>query len=288
MWDTVKRDIQVVFERDPAARSVLEVLLCYPGFHALYFYRLSHWLWERRLFLLGRWASHLGRVLTGIEIHPGARIGKGLFIDHGMGVVIGETSEIGDDVTLYQAVTLGGVSLEKRKRHPTLESRVVVGAGAKILGPITIGHDSRIGANAVVVKDVPPNAVVVGVPGRVTSKDGKRVGGIDLHHEVLPEVVCQALEVLEDRVQALEVEAEALRHGRGEAVPRPYSPSPTMVPDDGQNASLPSSSIDLDHNVLPEAICGSLKTLQERVRVLEAEIGRLRVDSCSEGGPTKC
>src|SRR5262245_20734677 len=164
MFKVMRRDIEAVFDRDPAVRSVVEILLCYPGLHALWGYRLSHWLWIHKRVLLARWVSHLMRWLTGIEIHPGAQIGLGFFIDHGMGVVIGENTEIGVDVTLYHVVTLGGTSLEKVKRHPTLEHRVVVGAGAKILGPITIGAGSRIGANAVVVKPVPPDSVVVGVP----------------------------------------------------------------------------------------------------------------------------
>ncbi len=170
MINTMHADIQSIFERDPAARSVLEILLCYPGLHAVWGHRLSHWLWRHNLKLLARWISQLFRGLTGIEIHPGATIGSNFFIDHGMGVVIGETAEIGDGVTLYHGVTLGGVSLNKGKRHPTLEDNVVVGAGAKVLGAITIGANSRIGANAVVVKTVPPNSVVVGVPGQVVMR----------------------------------------------------------------------------------------------------------------------
>jgi serine O-acetyltransferase len=166
----LRRDVRAALERDPAARSVFEVVLCYPGLHAVWGHRLAHWLWSRRLWLLGRLVSQLVRFLTGVEIHPGARIGPGLFIDHGMGVVIGETTEIGADVTLYHAVTLGGTSLERGKRHPTLGDRVVVGAGAKVLGAISVGHDSRIGANAVVVRPVPPHAVVVGVPGEVIQR----------------------------------------------------------------------------------------------------------------------
>src|SRR5512136_2126953 len=187
MLKTLRRDVQVVFERDPAARSVLEILLCYPGLHAVWGHRLSHWLWTRRLRLLARWVSQLVRSLTGIEIHPGAQIGPGLFIDHGMGVVIGETAELGANVTLYHGVTLGGTSLSKGKRHPTLEDDVVVGAGAKILGAITIGADSRIGANAVVVKPIPPNSVVVGVPGEVVMRSQPRAGKgqPDLEHSVM-------------------------------------------------------------------------------------------------------
>jgi serine O-acetyltransferase len=166
MFDTLKHDIQVVFERDPAARSVMEVLWCYPGVHALCFHRTAHWLWTRRWLTLGRFISHVGRFVTGIEIHPGAQIGPGLFIDHGMGVVIGETAEVGDDVTLYQGVTLGGVSLDPGKRHPTLGNGVIVGAGAAVLGPFTVGDGARIGSNAVVVKEVPAGVTVTGIPAR--------------------------------------------------------------------------------------------------------------------------
>lgn len=161
-----REDIDAVMARDPAARSRLEVMLCYPGLHALLFHRLAHKAWRAGWHVTGRFLSHLGRLLTGIEIHPGAKIGRRVFIDHGMGVVIGETSEVGNDVTLYQGVTLGGTSLEKGKRHPTLEENVIVGAGAKILGPLTVGAGARVGSNAVVLKAVPPGATVVGIPAR--------------------------------------------------------------------------------------------------------------------------
>ena len=153
MFATIRTDVRAIFDRDPAARSTLEVLFCYPGLHAIWFYRLGHWFWTHQLFFLGRLTSHIGRGLTGIEIHPGAQIGEGFFIDHGMGVVIGETTEIGNFVTLYHGVTLGGVSWRKEKRHPTIGDHVVVGAGAKVLGPIMVGEHSRVGANSVVVKD---------------------------------------------------------------------------------------------------------------------------------------
>ena len=167
MFSRIREDIQCVFERDPAARSVWEVLTCYPGFHALQLHRISHALWKAGLRWLARFLSHLVRFLTGIEIHPGATIGRRVFIDHGMGVVIGETAEIGDDCTLYHGVTLGGVSWDKGKRHPTLGKGVVVGAGAKILGPFVVGEGAKIGSNSVVVKAVPPGATVVGIPARV-------------------------------------------------------------------------------------------------------------------------
>ena len=207
MFRTVRQDIRSVFARDPAARSVAEILLCYPGLHAIWFYRVAHWCWTHRLYLLGRWISHLARWLTGIEIHPGATIGNEFFIDHGMGVVIGETAEIGDCVTLYHGVTLGGVSWRKEKRHPTLGNHVVVGVGAKVLGPIVIGDYSRIGANSVVVKDVPPNSVVVGVPGRISSQDGKKVRDPeheDLQHNRLHDITMESVVELNARLERLE------------------------------------------------------------------------------------
>jgi serine O-acetyltransferase len=167
MFDHIKEDISIVFERDPAARTHFEILTTYPGVHALLMHRLSHWLWQHRLYWLARFNSHIGRWLTGIEIHPGATIGRRMFIDHGMGVVIGETAVVGDDCTMYHGVTLGGTSWNKGKRHPTLENGVVIGAGAKVLGPITVGAGAKIGSNAVVVKDVPANATAVGIPARI-------------------------------------------------------------------------------------------------------------------------
>ena len=171
MFNHIKEDISIVFDRDPAARTHFEILTTYPGVHALIMHRFSHWLWNARLYWLGRMFSHIGRFLTGIEIHPGATIGHRVFIDHGMGVVIGETAIIGDDCTLYHGVTLGGTSWNKGKRHPTLENGVVIGAGAKILGPITIGKNAKIGSNAVVVKDVPENATAVGIPARILEEE---------------------------------------------------------------------------------------------------------------------
>lgn len=171
MFDHLKEDISIVFDRDPAARTHLEILTTYPGVHALMMHRFSHWLWKSRFYWLGRFFSHIGRFFTGIEIHPGATIGHRVFIDHGMGVVIGETAVIGDDCTLYHGVTLGGTSWNKGKRHPTLEQGVVIGAGAKVLGPITIGKNAKIGSNAVVVKDVPENATAVGIPARILEEE---------------------------------------------------------------------------------------------------------------------
>ena len=206
MFKTIRSDIQSVFERDPAARNTLEILLCYPGLHAVWGHRISHWLWRHNWQLLARWFSQLMRALTGIEIHPGATIGLNLFIDHGMGVVIGETAEIGECVTLYHGVTLGGTSLNKGKRHPTLEDNVVVGAGAKVLGAITIGAYSRIGANAVVVRSVPANAVVVGVPGQVVARSHPELAGArpDLEHGLLPDAIGETLSALVTHVERLE------------------------------------------------------------------------------------
>ena len=212
MLAAIRRDIRAVLERDPAARSALEVLLCYPGVHALCFHRLAHAIWRRGWTTSARLLSHVARFLTGIEIHPAATLGPGLFIDHGMGVVIGETAEVGENVTLLQGVTLGGTSLRRGKRHPTLGNNVVVGAGAKIIGAFKIGDGSRIGAGSVVVREVPTNSVVVGVPGRVTYRDGQRVAGeIDLDQTDLPDPVSKAIEQLVERIRSLEGELETLR-----------------------------------------------------------------------------
>jgi serine O-acetyltransferase len=207
MFNILHDDIQSVLDRDPAARNTLEVLFCYPGLHAIWAHRLAHRMWNSGLKLLARWFSQIMRGITGIEIHPGATIGKNLFIDHGMGVVIGETTEIGDCVTLYHNVTLGGTSLEKTKRHPTIEDHVVIGAGAKVLGAITIGAHSRVGANAVVVKSAPPNSVVVGVPGQVVLRDDLSPVSsekADLDHGRLPDTIAETLTALIAHVEALE------------------------------------------------------------------------------------
>ncbi len=200
MFKTLREDIRVVFDKDPAARNTLEVFLCYPGFHALWMHRLARWCWRHRLRLLGRLISHWARFLTGIEIHPGAKIGRRFFIDHGMGIVIGETAEIGNDVLLYQGVVLGGTTLEKKKRHPTLGNDVVVGTGAILLGAITIGDGARIGAGSVVVKDVPPGSVVVGVPGRVVEE--RPVVPL-LRHGDLPDPVAEAIRVILKEQEAI-------------------------------------------------------------------------------------
>ncbi len=201
---TIKSDIQAALERDPAARSWIEVVLCYAGVHAIWNHRIAHWFWHIRLKLLARCLAQMSRFFTGIEIHPAAKIGSGLFIDHGMGVVIGETSVIGNNVTMYHGVTLGGVSLKKGKRHPTIGDDVVIGAGAQILGAITVGSCSRIGANAVVVKDVPPDSVVVGVPGRIVHKEHVSLHIPDLAHNQLPDMIAQQLGALSRRLEKLE------------------------------------------------------------------------------------
>jgi serine O-acetyltransferase len=212
MFERMKRDVRAALERDPAARSALEVALCYPGVHAIWIHRVAHGLWTRGWLVTARFVSHVGRFMTGIEIHPAARLGQGLFIDHGMGVVIGETAEVGENVTILHGVTLGGTSLKREKRHPTLGDNVVVGAGAKILGAFSIGAGSRIGAGSVVVREVPENSVVVGVPGRVTFRDGQRVAGqIDLNQVDLPDPLARTLEELVGRIHQLEAEIERLK-----------------------------------------------------------------------------
>ncbi|HNW39126.1 MAG TPA: serine O-acetyltransferase [Candidatus Omnitrophota bacterium] len=196
-------DIRAAQKRDPAAKSFLEVILLYPGLHALIYYRIAHAFYSIRLFFLARLLSQIARFSTGIEIHPGARIGKRFFIDHGLGVVIGETTIIGNDVLLYQGSTLGGTGIVGGKRHPTIGNNVVIGAGAKVLGNIVIGDNSYIGANAVVVKDVPPNSTVVGIPGRITKQDGKKMD-TDLDHARILDPIMQTIEELQDRIKNLE------------------------------------------------------------------------------------
>ena len=202
MFRTLKEDIQTVFAKDPAARSVPEIIFCYPGLHALWFHRLAHFLWWHKLLFLARFVSHICRFLTGIDIHPGARIGRRFFIDHGAGVVIGETAEVGDDVLMYQGVVLGGTTLEKKKRHPTIGNNVVMGTGATVLGAIVVGNDVRIGSGSVVVKSVPPGRTVVGVPGRIV-EDGRKPL-INLEHGKLPDPVAEAIELVlkeQERIQ---------------------------------------------------------------------------------------
>jgi len=211
MFQRLKEDLQTIIERDPAAKNLFEVLLCYPGLHAIWAHRTAHFFYRHKWYTLARFISHVSRGLTGIEIHPGATIGRRFFIDHGMGIVIGETTEIGDDCLIYTGVVLGGTTLEKKKRHPTLENRVVVGSNSTILGPITVGDGAKIGSGSVVIKDVPPGATVVGVPARVVESDARKRALIDFEHGNLPDplsdvmkLILQLHEKLEDRVEKLE------------------------------------------------------------------------------------
>jgi serine O-acetyltransferase len=214
---SVREYVASVFDRDPAAKSWIEVLLCYPGLHALWAHRLNHWLWTHRLRLLARFFSQVARLLTGIEIHPGAQIGRRFFIDHGMGVVIGETTIVGDDVTLYQGVTLGGTGKEKGKRHPTLRNNVVVGGGAKILGNVTIGENCRVGAGSVVLRDVPDNSTIVGVPGHIIFRDGQRVVITD--PKEISDPLSDALAALALQVQKLEDTVRELTRDKEQNIP---------------------------------------------------------------------
>jgi serine O-acetyltransferase len=217
MFKTLREDFRTVFSEDPAARSVFEVLFTYPGLHALWMHRAAHWLWRHNLKLPGRLLSHFNRFLTGIEIHPGATIGHRFFIDHGMGVLIGETSEIGNDVLMYSGVVLGGTTLEKKKRHPTIGNDVVMGTGAIALGPITIGDGARIGAGSVVIKSVPPGVTVVGVPGRVVTKTEKP--SLDLQHGRLPDPVAEAIRLVLKDQQQLEERLKKLEETTGVKTP---------------------------------------------------------------------
>ena len=211
MFKRMKEDIDNIFENDPAARSVLEVVLTYSGLHAIWSHRIAHWFFKRKFFFIARAISQISRFFTGIEIHPGAKIGRRFFIDHGMGVVVGETCEIGNDVTLYQGVTLGGTGKEKGKRHPTLEDGVLVATGAKVLGSITIGANSKIGAGSVVLKEVPPNATVVGIPGKVVMIDGVRTNAKKLDHQNIPDPMGDRCDTLEKTIEQLQREIESLK-----------------------------------------------------------------------------
>jgi len=216
----IREDVATVLERDPAAKSRLEVYLCYSGLHAVWFYRMNHWFWNHNFLLLGRWLSQVARWLTGIEIHPGAQIGRRFFIDHGMGVVIGETAIVGEDVTLYQGVTLGGTGKEQGKRHPTIEDNVVIGGGAKILGNITVGSNCRIGAGSVVLRSVPNDSTVVGVPGHIIFREGKRVVITD--PKEINDPLSAALSAVASEVNRL---AERVRQLEGKGGSEPVSES---------------------------------------------------------------
>ena len=212
MFKRMKEDMDVVFDQDPAARTYLEVFLTYSGLHAIWAHRIAHALYKRKFYFIARAISQISRFFTGIEIHPGAVIGRRFFIDHGMGVVIGETCEIGDDVTIYQGVTLGGTGHEKGKRHPTLKNNVLVATGAKVLGSITIGENSKIGGGSVVLKDVPDNATVVGIPGRIVKQDGKKVTE-KLDHHKLPDPIAERIEAMQKEIDALNEEVRKLKEG---------------------------------------------------------------------------
>ena len=216
MFKRIRKDIQVIFERDPAVKGTLDVVLNYPGFHAVLVHRLNHWLYKKGFMVLSRFFSQIVRFFTGIEIHPGARIGEGLFIDHGMGVVIGETTEIGDNVTIYQGVTLGGTGKETGKRHPTIGDNVVVSTGAKVLGSMKIGDNVKIGAGSVVLKEVPSNCTVVGVPGKIVKRDGEKVASsvIDLNHDRLPDPVSEMIEYLDGHIRKLEERIKELEEAK--------------------------------------------------------------------------
>jgi serine O-acetyltransferase len=239
----MREDIQAVFDRDPAARSALEVVLAYPGLHAIWMYRAAHWLWGRRLCLLGRLTSELARWITGIEIHPGATIGRRLFIDHGMGVVIGETAEIGDDVLIYQGVTLGGTSLKKEKRHPTIEDHVMISAGAAVIGPVRIGRGSRIGAGAVVVSSAPPYSTIVGIPGKVIEGESTRQDVAGLDHVHLPDPVARAMQVMAEKLNRMSVRVEELEE-RQDCLEDKLNPRISQSSSEAPAAPPPNASAD--------------------------------------------
>jgi serine O-acetyltransferase len=225
---SIREDVATILERDPAAKSRLEVFLCYSGLHALWLYRINHWLWNHGLLLLGRWFSQIARFLTGIEIHPGAKIGRRVFIDHGVGVVIGETAIVGDDVTLYQGVTLGGTGKEEGKRHPTIEDNVVIGGGAKVLGNITVGRNCRVGAGSVVLRNVPPDSTVVGVPAHIIFREGRRVVITD--PKQINDPLSEALAAVANEVNKLRERVQKLEGS--DTVPEPLSVSLQRIMED--------------------------------------------------------
>ncbi len=227
MFETIKEDVRTVFAKDPAARSTAEVLICYPGLHALWHHRIAHYLWQHDMHFLGRLVSHIARFLTQIEIHPGATIGRRFFIDHGCAVVIGETAEIGDDVLLYQGVVLGGTSLEKGKRHPTLGNGVVMGASSIALGPITLGDNCRVGAGSVVIKSVPPGATVVGIPGKVVEEH--RAAVVELDHGRLPDPVAEAIRFVLDEHTEMKERLKKLELASGIIVPEELHPEREVI-----------------------------------------------------------
>jgi serine O-acetyltransferase len=261
MFERIREDIKAVFDKDPAARSVWEVLCCYPGLHAVWLHRVAHWLWVHDLRFLGRLVSHVNRWLTGIEIHPGAKLGRRVFIDHGMGVVIGETAEVSDDVLMYQGVVLGGTALQKVKRHPTIGKNVVIGSGSIVLGPITVGDNAKVGAGSVVVRPVPEGATVVGVPARLVGQPEPGRAAIDLQHGALPDPVVRAISESLDRQSRLE---ERMR----DVERRLVTLSPPVVP-----APVPPAPL----GPQPQRLSADAE-LEQRVRealdeVLDPEVG---------------
>ncbi len=232
----LREDIQTVFEKDPAAKTTWEVVCCYPGLHAVWLHRLAHALWTRRLLFLGRFVSHINRWLTGIEIHPGATIGRRFFIDHGMGVVVGETAEIGDDVLLYQGVVLGGTTLEKAKRHPTIGNSVVIGSGSIVLGAITVGDNAKVGAGSVVIRSVPPGATVVGVPARLVGQPEPERAVVDLEHGKFPDPVVKAISEAFDRQARLEERVRELERRVEETAPAVVAPRPRRMLEEAELA----------------------------------------------------
>jgi serine O-acetyltransferase len=241
----IREDIRTVFEKDPAARSTLEVLCCYPGLHAIWMHRIAHSLWNKQFFFLARLTSHISRTLTGIEIHPGAKLGKRVFIDHGSGVVIGETAEVGDDVLIYMGVVLGGTALERKKRHPTIENDVVLGSGAIVLGPITIGKGAKVGAGSVVVRSVPPDATVVGVPAKIAGTPQPSELSEQLDHNKLPDPMLTVMSQMLDRLSRLEERFQA--HEKTSSVLSPVSiinSEKTLLKKDEQIYSLLKDVID--------------------------------------------
>lgn len=267
MLKTLQADFRIIFERDPAARNGLEVLFCYPGLQALLFHRIAHWLYMLGLPFIPRFISHIGRFFTGIEIHPGATIGQGVFIDHGMGVVIGETAIVGDYCLIYQGVTLGGTGKESGKRHPTLGENVVVGAGAKVLGNIQLGNNVRIGAGSVVLRDVPSNCTVVGVPGRVVYRSGVRIE--PLEHGHLPDSEAEVIRALVDRIELLEQQVNSLQQNQcvpqllrtqtSETAVRPETPTQPPFPNwnDEEYILLASNRCRLQDRAIQEFLDGA-------------------------------
>jgi serine O-acetyltransferase len=221
-WQRIRSDIDAVFENDPAARSWFEVVFTYAGLHAIWSHRVAHFFYRQRLFSIARLISQVSRFFTGIEIHPGARIGSKLFIDHGMGVVIGETCEIGDEVIIYQGVTLGGTGKEKGKRHPTIGNRVVIASGAKVLGSFTVGDNTNIGANSVVLREIPPNSTVVGIPGRIVKRNGMKIGD-RLDHTNLPDPLIETFRYMQKEINELKAEIENLKSKDADAKNEPVS-----------------------------------------------------------------